>query len=121
MKKAMMMSALMRFEKKCTAPNKETKMSTIPSTTTPNFASTLRDALVSRYRAQLTAGVAEFSILYQRPVLPTMDASFIDVLDMHLKKICDALDMLRTLDRLLPPPAPERDTTEGEADDEEEG
>jgi len=79
------------------------------------LSSTLRDALVARYRADLTAGVAEFSLLYQRPFsVPTADTSLtqVEVLDKHLRKIRDAIDMLRTLDRLLPvapEPEPERD------------
>jgi hypothetical protein len=70
----------------------------------------MRDALVMKYRAEVSVGVAQLSVFFERPVGGADD--HIKKMDAIVAEIALAQQKLAALDRVVPTSPPEPDDAE---------
>lgn len=90
-------------------------------------ANIFREALVARYRAQVTEALANLSVYIERPTGSTngtsTGGSYLDIIDRQLEVLARAQEKLATVDRIMPinkEEAKEAKQGEEEDDDDEE-
>jgi hypothetical protein len=63
----------------------------------------IREALATKYRAEVATNLALLSILFERPVSTAWeDTNHVDQVDVYLTNIMMAQDKLSALDRVVP-------------------
>jgi len=84
-------------------PHREPIMSATPQPSRLPYL--MRDALVMKYRAEVSSGVAQLSVYFERPVGDSDD--HIEKMDTIVAKIALAQQKLAALDRVVPTSPPE--------------
>ena len=69
-----------------------------------SLSSVFRDALVLKYRAEISASVATLSVFFDRPVGSGDSTNYVEAMDALLGSVAAAQMKLSALDKVFPQP-----------------